>query len=330
MLNKQNISILLFVVGLFASCDFFSGKKTEATKSDLQALNDKIKAEPNNAALFFARAKYYEANKKDSLAIEDFLQASLLDSAESKYYSAAAKILFDKKDPRCVPLIQKALQKNPNDIDACLKIGTILFYEKKYSDAFLYINKVLKADMYNADAYFLKGMCYKEMGDTTIAMSSFETANKMNPKFVDPLLEMANLVSAKSDKEAIAYFEKAFQADTTNVDPINGIAMMYEKKKDFMNAKKYLKLCIEKNLHFAKAHYNLGCILMDEDSLDKAIRCFNIAITNDAQYADAYFNRGLCKETMNNTTEALADYKQALIFDDSYQPAVEGIKRLTK
>jgi tetratricopeptide (TPR) repeat protein len=219
---------------------------------------------------------------------------------------------------------------NPNDVQAHLKIAEINFYIKNYPEAFKSINTVLRIDVYNYDAYFLKGMCYKDMSDTVSAISSFETASRIAPEKPSPYMQLALINSNKDFKKAILYFENCYQADTNNVEPLNGIGIIYQQRKQNLEAKKAFIRCIETQPSYAKAFYNIGCVLMDEDSLPKAQRQFDFAIKSDPKYVEAYFNRGLCKENLKDAKGALEDYEQALNLDPDFQLAIDAKKRLSK
>lgn len=62
----------------------------------------------------------------------------------------------------------------------------------------------------------------------------------------------------------------------------------------------------------------------------KAIRQFDIAIQNKPDYADAYYNRGICKEILEKHQEALEDYNQAISFNIDYLPYKEAQQRVSK
>jgi tetratricopeptide (TPR) repeat protein len=309
-----------------ASCVDTAG--TKKVDEELQTLSAKIKETPKDALLYFSRGQYYQKTKQDSLAVADYIKAVELDSTKSKYYSAAANLLFDLKDKRSIPYLQKAIAINPNDVVAQLKIARIQCYTQNYPEAFKSINTVLRADVYNYEAYFLKGICYKDMGDTVSAMSSFQTASRISPENPDPYLQLGLLMSNKDVKQAVLYFENSFKADTNNVEPLNGIGMLYQQRQNNDLAKKAFIKCIEAKPGFAKAYYNIGCILMDEDSIPKAQRNFDIAVKHDPQYEEAYYNRGLCKEIQKDMAGALQDYEQAALTNPDFQLALDAKKRL--
>ncbi len=332
MKNKHVLFIwlLFFVAIAFFACSGNTANKKNAENEEIADLTSKIKVKPSDALLYFSRAEVYHGLHKDSLAALDYIQAVELDSTKAKYYSAAANVLFNMKDVRSITYINKALQLNPNDITAHLKIATIHFYSKNYPDAFKSINTVLRNDVYNYDAYFLKGMCYKDMGDTVSATSSFQTAARINPENPDPYLQLGLILANTDEKQAKLYLESAFKADTNNVEPLNAIGLIYQGKKENAAAKKEFIRCINAKPGFAKAYYNIGCILIDEDSLPKAQRQFDIAVKHEPQYVEAFFNRGLCKEMQKDIAGALQDYEQALVLNPDFKLAIDGKKRLRK
>jgi tetratricopeptide (TPR) repeat protein len=328
MKKSINFNLFLIMVSLILLQACGNNGATNKANKTLADFAAKIKEKPSDASLYYKRGQYYQLIEKDSLAIVDFIKAVDLDSTKAVYYSTAADILFDKKDPRSIGFIKKAIALNPNDVVALTKIATMQLYTKNYPDAFKSINTVLRIDVYNYDAYFLKGMCYKDMGDTISAMSSFKTASQISPDVPAPLMQLAML--SKDEKQSLLYYENAFNADTNNVEALNGIGMIHQQNKNLPEAKKAFIRCITAKPGYAKAYYNMGCIAMDEDSIEKAQRQFDIAIKNEPQYVEAFYNRGLCKEMMNDALGALKDYEQALMIDADFQLAVAGKKRLVK
>ena len=74
----------------------------------------------------------------------------------------------------------------------------------------------------------------------------------------------------------------------------------------------------------------MGWMLLQEDSIEKALRQFDMAIGVKADYMEAYYNRGLCNEILEKYNEAIADYNQALTFKSDYEPAKIALKRASQ
>lgn len=321
----------LVLLLLQAACKNPTG--TNNTKSpvsaELQQLNDAIRKDPNNASLYFSRGKWYSGLKMDSMALIDFQQAVKLDSTKSEYFSAIGDILFEHKDVSgSVQWIQKAITLNPNDEVAHLKMAKLFLFTEDYPKAFTEINTVLRSNVYNPEAYFLKGMCYKHMKDTSKAISSFQTAVQTDPKYIDALIQLAIIYEARKDPLALQYYENAYRADSSSVEPLYGQIMFWQNQNRFAEAKKVCLRIIAKDRNYPKSYYNLGWMLLQEDSIEKAKRHFEMALQVKPDYPEAYFNRGLCHEILGDYAAAKADYEQALSFNPDIRPVQEALARL--
>jgi tetratricopeptide (TPR) repeat protein len=321
---------------LFLGCSNPTGNKASSDKdpifqSDpkLKKITDQINKSPTNAGLFFERGNLLYKMQLDSLALKDYKTASSLDTANAEYYSAVGTVLFEHKDlTGAVEWIQKAIKHNPDDRKAHLKIAKLFLYIKDYKRAFEEINVALRANVYEPEAYFLKGMVYKNMGDTTKAISSFLTTLNVSPDYRPAIMQLAGLYAAKKDSVALRYYDNAFRLDSTDVKPLFAKGVYYQQSKDYVAAKAEYKRCILRNRHFADAYFNLGVILLDQDSVQKAYRQYDLVAIIDPRNSTAYFNRGLCAEIMDSMSNAIRDYRIAVRLDSSYQSPKEALKRL--
>ena len=332
----KSYSILFFLILFVFSCNIFNDNKKEAASAlinellEVEDITKRIQKEPKDAKLYYNRGSAYKKIKRDSLALRDFQKSTELDSTVAKYFSAVGDLLFEHKDiSGSLPWFQKALSLNPDDEKAHLKMAKLFLYVEEFPKAFVEINTVLRGNVYNAEAYFLKGMCYKSMKDTNNAISSFQTAVQTDPKFVDAQMQLAIIYDHKKNPLAIKYFENAYQADTSNMEPLYGQAMYWQKQENYSEAKKVFRRMIVRDRNYAKSYYNTGWMLMQEDSTETAIRQFDIAIQNKPDYADAYYNRGICKEIIGKYAESLEDYEQAISFNAENVAYQDAKKRIT-
>jgi tetratricopeptide (TPR) repeat protein len=323
-----------FFIFFVTACQFFSTKKNDRqqpTHPALDAINKKINEQPKDATLYYKRGSVYHQLTQDSLALVDFKQAIQIDSTKAEYYSAIGELLFEHKDiSGSVPYFEKAIALNPNDETAHLKMAKLFLYIAEYPKAFNEINTVLRSNVYNPEAYFLKGMCYKGMKDTNKAISSFQTCVQTEPKYAEGHLQLAFIYEAKKNPLALQYFENAFRADSSNLEPLYGAGMFWQNQEKYEEAKKVFRRIITINKDYEKSYYNLGWIYMQQDSLEKAIRQFNVAVQVKPDYADAYYNRGLCNELLQNIVEAKQDYEQCLNLDTEHTMAKKALQMLNK
>jgi tetratricopeptide (TPR) repeat protein len=321
---------MVYTYAVLMACNNTTTTKHQSPEAELvNGITQQINEDPQNATLYFKRAKAYLKLKNDSTACKDFIKASTLDSSKAEYFSAAGDLLFNSGDiTSSVQYLQHAIQLNPNDARAKLKVAKLFLYIKEYQKSFTLINEVLRKDAYNQEAYFLKGMIYKDIQDTVNAISSFQTASQLNPDDAVPLMQLGNLHKYKQASKAIQYYTNAFKLDSTNPEPINAIGVMYQEQNQLEKAKQEFKRCIVINKNYAKGFYNLGCVYMDQDSLQQAINKFNIALQVEPTYAEAYYNKGLCYELLKDVANAIDNYKTALKMDPEFTLAKQAVARL--
>jgi tetratricopeptide (TPR) repeat protein len=323
---------LLFVIAI-AACKNNASKNTDKVFQHpaLKGLTEEIDKNPKDAGLYYKRGRALHNLELDSLALTDFKKAVSLDSSKGEYFSAVGDLMFEHKDiAGSLPWIEHAIKLNPKDESAHLKLAKLFFYTKDYTKAFAEINTVLRQDVYNPEGYFLKGMIYKDLKDTAHAVSSFQTAVQVAPDYREAVVQLGLMYSMKKDVLALQYFDNAFKLDSNDVFPLFAKGVFYQNMNDFETAKQAYTKVILTDRDYTDAYLNMGYILLQQDSVEKAKRQFDLVTQLQPDDAEAYYNRGLCSELMGNKQEAIKDYEQALVFAKDYKEPAEGLKRLKK
>jgi len=324
--------VVLFIA--FAACKN-NGTKAPADNNPLfqnpklKDISDKISQNPENAPLYFERGNILHKLQEDSLAVVDFKKAISLDSTKAEYFSAVGDVLFEHKDiSGSVVYLEKALKRNPDDKVAQLKLAKMFVYIKEYSKAFAAINTVLRQDVFAAEGYFLKGMIYKDLKDTTRAISSFRTAVQVDAQYADAFVQLGQIFSSKGDALALSYYNNAFKADTTDVFPLFARGVFYQDRKEYELAKEEYRNTILHNRLYLDAYFNMGYVYMQQDSFEKALRQYELIAKLDQTNPEAYFNKGLAYEKMGKKEDAIKEYQQALVFAEDFEAAKIRLKAL--
>lgn len=99
-----------------------------------------------------------------------------LDSLRPNFYTYGAALFIKSEEPkRAIMLMAHAISLDSTYIDFYIPGGKYAYLIKDYDQALAFFNQGLGKDMFAADLYYYKGMTYKDKGDTTKAMSSFQT-----------------------------------------------------------------------------------------------------------------------------------------------------------
>ena len=234
-------------------------------------ISKKIATYPTHADLYFERGQRLHKLKQDTLALKDFVKATQLDSTQADYFSAVGDILFENKDlDGSVVWLEKAIKINPANATARLKIAKLFLYIAQHDKAIDQINIVLRKDIYNPEAYYLKGMVYKDRKDTLKAISCFSTALQVVPDYQPAIIQLGLLYSYKKDSLALQYLDNALNIDSTDKVPFFAKGLYYENIKQYSKAIECFKQCIIKDRHYIDAYFKLGYLYMQQDSIEKS------------------------------------------------------------
>ncbi len=303
---------------------------TPAAKK-LEALNAQIAASPNNAALLHERAEAYIEMKRFQDALVDMNKVMTIDSTKSAYFmtmadlSFAANKTYDAKNN-----LERAIAIDPENTDAMMRLAELDLIVRKYAESVALLTKVLAKDKSNTNAWLMRGINFKENGDTVKAISDFRSAIEADPKFYNAYMQLGILYQLKNDPIAEGYFSNAIKLDPKSEEALYGRGLWYQEHDKLDKAIQDYTSIIQINPGNKNAHFNLGYIHQIYLKIyPEAAKHYSNAILADIKYAEAYYNRGLCLEAVGNKADAATDFKSALSIRSNYIAAEEGLKRVT-
>jgi len=204
-----------------------------------------------------------------------------LELAEKGRLSEGKKILIE------------LLAQNP-DIDSVhFGLGTVAAFQKKYDEALSHFDKAIKIFPYYTEAWFNKGVIYKETLEIEKMIEAFKKVEEIGDINEDFVLEA---------KEILASFTK-------NLHNTKGITL-----DEFMSAAKKFK-----------EGYNY----MDKREWKNAINKFQETISIDHHHTQSYGNIGICYARLGNKQKALEALDKAIELDPHYKPALHNKKIIT-
>lgn len=344
ILKKNYFAILIIVFGgvFINSCKqkpeevkeeatITASVDTSTSGKKISELDLKIQADPANAALYNDRAKLYMQRHEFEKAALDVKKVLGLDTTKAAYFITLSDLSLAANKPGVAKAaLEKCLSLEPKNKEGNMKLAELYFIARQYDKVFKYLNDILKVDIHNPKAYFMKGMAYKEMGDTAKSISSFQTAIEQDAKYYDPFMQLGIIYTIKNNKLALQYFNGAINVDPRSEEALYGRGMWYqEHQHDYDKAIQDYTSITLLNPKNKNAHFNLGYIHYQYLKVnDQAIKHFTDAINADPSYAEAIYNRGLCYETVGNLVMAKEDYEAALRIQPTYALAADGLSRV--
>lgn len=312
----------------FTACKGNSEKMERDEK--LTILDAKIKKNPNDAELYYQRGQILLELQKVNEAIVDFLHATELDDKKPAYFTALGNAYFMNGDvANSYEALQNALSLDPKNLEALNKLAEISYLSKDYERAMETLNKVTEQDKNNQIAFFMKGSIYKETGDTAKAVQYFRRVIELYPDNSRAYEELGLIYAAEKNILAEEYLTTAVRLDSTNVNTLYNLAMLYQDLEEAEKAINIYVRILEIDPQNKWAWHNRGYIemVLFED-YDSAIEFFTKAIDADSQFLEAHFNRGIAYETKGDRNNARLCFQAALSINPEYAPAKEALNRV--
>lgn len=336
---KKYIWVVLIGITFIASCTS-SNKKIEVDENKLTeagndsiliAFNERIKKNPNDPEVYHERAIYYFEKKNDvEAAFADMRRVFAVDTTTSKYFVTLADLYLAKGMSGNVKAsLNKAIENDPKNIIAYTKLAELNLYIKDYNACLKSANDVLKIDIYNPRAYFIKGMAYKELGDTAKAISSFQTVIEQDPEYYNAYIQLGILFAALKNPIALDYLNNALNLQPQSIEAYYAMGMFFQETGNINKAIEVYNTILKIDSTYNDAHFNLGYIAMVmQNDMVKAIKHFSDNIKFHPNNYEAYYMRGLCYERIKDKVNAARDYQQALKLYPQYDNAAIALGNL--
>lgn len=341
ILERNSLFIGLFFSLVYACQPGSSTKNQIESASDsllirtevaYRAINDKIRQNPDNAALYLERALISIQENDLSSGLKDLNRAIYIDSTKSDFYFHRADLYFKQRQTRAAREdLEKAVAIDPKSEKAYLKLAELELVLEKYAQAIKYCNEVLKINVFNPKAYLMKGMSYKYAGDSANAISSFQTAVEQDDQLYEGYIQLGALLAYKKDPIALEYYNNALRLQPTNLEAIYHKSMFLQELKQFDKAIEGYDLMLSIDSINRNAQYNKGYLyLVYAQDPTKALLCFEKVLKNHPNDVDALYNAGFCFEKKKNVSQASSHYAKALDIKPDYELAAKGLSRVGK
>lgn len=305
------------------SCGDKKDDKAISKKDELALLDAKIRKEPKNADLYYARSKVLLEKGKLKESLMDIQTAISFDNKNSKYLIQKADVLFASGETTLsFSSLQEAIKIDPKSSEAYLKTAEIALLLKDYDKTMFNVNEALKIDKISPNAYYLRGWVLKEKGDTINAVRSYKKAIELKPDYEQPFEELGLLYALKGDRLAIDYLTSTININPKNINAMYALALFYQEHGMMQKSLDTYHNILTINPNHADALHNVGYInLVYKKSYQDAVDLFTKAIATDTTFYQAYFNRGVAYEKLNQREEANTDFKKVLQINPQHKMA---------
>jgi len=328
------VAIFISLALLAVSCGSPGTKKnvssnTDTTSAELQAINDLLREKPGDAGLYVKRARYLMDKKDYASAQADMKRALSIDSTQADFYLCLADLYFKvNKTGGSKMALERCHLLDPKNTDCIMKLAELYFYVRKYQESLNYLDEALKLDQFNSKAYFMKGMNFKESGDTAKAISSLQTAVEQDNNYYNAYIQLGLICGAQHKAIANDYYANALRLQPQSQEALYDFARLCQEEKNYPQATTLYKQLLVVNPQNFDALYNLGVMAVNSKGYTDALNYFTKAIGADARNPRGYYGRGYCYQQMGDVQNAAADYRYTLTLNPDFDLAKQGMKEM--
>jgi len=325
MKNTFFILVFLFCIGCqnrshnkplsrLDSLSFLIGK--DSLNSSLLHLRSKIYLENNNLALakndienayqifkndvdiLLTRGSICYALNQTRISKKSWERCLKIDPNHISCRENLTELLCAVRDPKCKPMIDTLSILNNGIISTSLI--AYLKELKEYKISIELLNNLL--------------VHYPEGKEVLSLLSIIHSDTSVNNNFFDEQL-------------AEQYFKKIIQLYPNYPQVYYNFGKHKQNLSQYNEALKQYNLAVQLNSSDKQSYYNMGFCAMQLKNYNPSINYFTKAINIDNSFLLAYHARAYLYELTNNEHKAKSDWKNCLMLNPSYIPALKGLAK---
>lgn len=339
----KNILLALFASLFLASCQNTPSQNQnsensntetgrQAPTSKLDSVNELLSNDELSAEKLALRAKVYLSSNNTSAARVDIAKAFQIDSNLAVVYEARGEMNFlvnkgraaQKDWERCVKI-------DPENSSCLLRLTELYITVQNYERALEMVNRQLKIDDKDPQAYFMKGIIIRDdKQDTGLALQYFQNAVDLKQDYIEALDMLGVTLSYRGDTLAPYYYQRIIDQQPQRWDIYYKMGAYYMNQNEENRALEAFTKATQINPADAESYYSMGYIHLTLRQFAKARDLFTQSINARERNYKAYYGRGYAQEMLGDVINAKKDYQQAIKVLPQYTPAIEALARINK
>jgi tetratricopeptide (TPR) repeat protein len=164
------------------------------------------------------------------------------------------------------------------------------------------------------EAYNNLGLIYAYQGKHEEAIAAFRRALELEPGIATTEHNLgASLQVTQDFDEAVAHYQTSLALGGPQISTLLNMAIAYFEAGQSEEAELVAHEALRVAPDLAPAHTVLGAVALEVEQPEIALAELQRAIDLDAGYGQAYFYMGLAYKSLNQPTEAIAAFEEALV-----------------
>jgi tetratricopeptide (TPR) repeat protein len=329
---KKYYSFLLIIL-VAAGC---SGSGQESSpfaeilvKPPYSSITDSISREKNRDDLYFRRAVLLNRNNLPEPALADFRKAWSLNQEES-YAIGIGNILLEKQPDSATVFLREAVHQLPESIFLHLLLARSYDARQQTDQAIAVCDEILRTDSNQVNTLVLKAELLEKKNDIPGMITALQKAYRLVPGNVQLGNKLAYQYAETKNPAALVLADSMIKRDSQHfhADPFYVKGLYYSNVNDKANALRLFDQAIQRDHRYQNAYIEKGKILLDQKKTADAVKTFQLAITVNPAFPDAWYWIGQCQEILGQKEDAKLSYEKAYSLDKTFTLAKEAADKL--
>lgn len=305
--------------------------------------------EPNNGEIAKLLGDSYALTLQYKRALECYLFALNQDQGNDELLVRLARINFALGNNNKAMSYLNAFPADFSYDEVSIQELIRLFLDySQYSDADIFLNKVINENPYNYSAWYFKGLINQKQDKNEEAIDAYDFCIAIEESNTMGHLGKGNcLMDLNRFEEAIESFKLSLDNDESDAEVYCNVAECYENLKDDNAAKYYYLKSIKINPNISDAYFGLGTVykralkwkeseryLLKSIDIDQYESLYHIELAEVYLIQEnsdrCYFHYQQAYDIDSDTTEILLDFAHAKFemgdIDESVQLLLENLE----
>ncbi|TAJ26019.1 MAG: tetratricopeptide repeat protein [Nitrospirae bacterium] len=249
-----------------------------------------ISTNPTFEPAYIALAGVYESQRQREQAVAVYRKYLQVVNPHSKEVQQHIVRLYlnDKLYREALAELNDMLNRDPDDLDAQLRIGLIYGEIKDYPKAIAQLTKILAVRPAELKVRDYLALMYEEQKDYGNAIKAYEQNLRLQPAYVDGHMHLGFLqYRLKHYPDAIAHFTDAVKLNPKQPEGHLLLGLAHLQAEQFALATQAFEEGIRLNPGNPDLHFNLGTAYDKLNRFDEVVKAMETALRLDPQHADA-------------------------------------------
>ncbi|HEX7379880.1 MAG TPA: tetratricopeptide repeat protein [Pirellulales bacterium] len=223
---------------------------------------------------------------------------------------------------QAVGLYRQVLLKEPNNAQAWYLMGAAFAQLGQHDDARASLRQATGVNPWHIEAHNHLGVVLAQQALLDEAIGSFRRALELRPDHLEALNNLG-LALLRQDKpsEAIAIFQRALAIKPDDDKARHNLNRALREQGHFEELLTSQRQAVGQYPQSAQAHNDLGLTLYEQGRFDEAAAAFQSALEVKPDLAEAHNNLGLVQAAGSKLDEAIASYRRAIVLKPSFAEA---------